>query len=774
MSSKLILILLTITCSAFAQDSELKLYEIDPLECFDAKSYWDCSKCECPLLKIPAMSYFNIVANILGMIVTMIVITSYLFIKQVRAKPGDLLCAVAAIDFVWALDMAIMDWKYISGQVVIPEFYTSETCVHLSEIYALTKYLRTTYTLSFFLYYLHSLKFSLKGSIPQFIYHITPIGVSAGFFYASASKGAFGFSLYGSCTTRTTDDILWGVIVLCVLVAVPVYALYYTHKYVPRNEKYSRASKQFLDYYKMYVLLASLISIGLIIIDIIQSKYAIDYWQARQEHQDTTVFDIVKICGAVLKASHALILSLIRLTDPLISRHLHKLLCCFRNSEDPADMEAPIRDRVVSMDIEFFQKNLEKSTIMNQIQHSLKVQVIYTILSALHYIWHHNSKNKVSPCILERKKFYQKEAKSKQIFNINEKTLYEEIPEVLNEIKEQKYVTVEGILTVYASSVFDDIIDLDNMRGVMGNSLDLKNNLSRILKAGINAGGKSGEFFFFSADNRLIIKTINDQEVATLLSMLPDYAEHLKNNPYSLLAKIYGVFTFEKFQPKEKYNLILMRNLNGYPSSCIERKYDLKGSTIGRVRIKPELNVEMSDLKYYDTLKDIDFLKYEKKIWIDDNFKGPFFENLKRDAHFLNSHGVMDYSLAIYVINRESLTKFLDSQDSLENSSVLRSFTRWTTATGDSIQEILEKQKELEYKSNAQDMTQDLRSIKSTKENLYYHIGIIDYLIVYDCKKAMETFGKKLSACNPNLDISGVSPGYYAQRFVKFVESILF
>mmetsp|Transcript_19698 Transcript_19698/g.16852 ORF Transcript_19698/g.16852 Transcript_19698/m.16852 type:complete len:82 (-) Transcript_19698:762-1007(-) len=79
----------------------------------------------------------------------------------------------------------------------------------------------------------------------------------------------------------------------------------------------------------------------------------------------------------------------------------------------------------------------------------------------------------------------------------------------------------------------------------MIDSLDLKNNFENILKAGVNGGGKSGEFFFFSYDNKLIIKTVSDRELKVLLNILPDYIQHFTENPFSMIAKIYGAFTFE-------------------------------------------------------------------------------------------------------------------------------------------------------------------------------------------------------------------------------------
>lgn len=55
--------------------------------------------------------------------------------------------------------------------------------------------------------------------------------------------------------------------------------------------------------------------------------------------------------------------------------------------------------------------------------------------------------------------------------------------------------------------------------------------------------GASGSFFFFSHDNKLIIKTIGEGEDSTLLKLLPKYYKHIKKYKNTLLSKIYGLFS---------------------------------------------------------------------------------------------------------------------------------------------------------------------------------------------------------------------------------------
>ena len=77
------------------------------------------------------------------------------------------------------------------------------------------------------------------------------------------------------------------------------------------------------------------------------------------------------------------------------------------------------------------------------------------------------------------------------------------------------------------------------------NSLAIKNNEEQLSKAG-EGSGKSGQFFFFSHDKKLIIKTLRGPEKNNLLNMLESMVNHLREtNNSSLLCRIYGLFTIK-------------------------------------------------------------------------------------------------------------------------------------------------------------------------------------------------------------------------------------
>lgn len=57
-------------------------------------------------------------------------------------------------------------------------------------------------------------------------------------------------------------------------------------------------------------------------------------------------------------------------------------------------------------------------------------------------------------------------------------------------------------------------------------SLDIIKNKEKVFQAGEGAGA-SGSFFFFSHDNRFLLKTIPPNEKKVLLNLLDDYFLHL-------------------------------------------------------------------------------------------------------------------------------------------------------------------------------------------------------------------------------------------------------
>jgi 1-phosphatidylinositol-4-phosphate 5-kinase len=121
-----------------------------------------------------------------------------------------------------------------------------------------------------------------------------------------------------------------------------------------------------------------------------------------------------------------------------------------------------------------------------------------------------------------------------------DKMLESEIDKQGEKLTIRKRVEIEGHHIHY----FKDLRSSDGISSeILLESLDPEKNSSNVFKAG-EASGASGSFFFFSADKRFIVKTMNENEKKFFLDKVArPYFEHMKKNPNSLLARIYGVYT---------------------------------------------------------------------------------------------------------------------------------------------------------------------------------------------------------------------------------------
>ena len=270
-------------------------------------------------------------------------------------------------------------------------------------------------------------------------------------------------------------------------------------------------------------------------------------------------------------------------------------------------------------------------------------------------------------------------------------------------------------------------------------SLDFVENAEQISDASGPGGGRSGEFFFFSKDKKLIVKTIPDIEMKALISILERYDEHFKSNPQSFIAKIYGAFTFASTEYGQGYNLVVMKNLNGFPSSFVKRCYDMKGSRYEREVLNKGQAIESkADLKQHGVLKDLDFEKHEKKLYIKDGLKKDFLRQIEADSMFFRRVKLIDYSFMVFCIDKK---QYEDEQGALSDGFTAKN---------------------------------PLGSLENLQEpGMFYNVGIVDYLQPYNFQKRFEKFIKKAKKLNVNLETSTQDPQYYSSRFIKFMSALI-
>lgn len=59
--------------------------------------------------------------------------------------------------------------------------------------------------------------------------------------------------------------------------------------------------------------------------------------------------------------------------------------------------------------------------------------------------------------------------------------------------------------------------------------------------SGLTSQGKSGSFFYYTADGKYMLKTIHYGEYKQLRAILEDYYYYIKQNPQTLITKFFGL-----------------------------------------------------------------------------------------------------------------------------------------------------------------------------------------------------------------------------------------
>ena len=154
--------------------------------------------------------------------------------------------------------------------------------------------------------------------------------------------------------------------------------------------------------------------------------------------------------------------------------------------------------------------------------------------------------------------------------------------------------------------------------------------------------GKSGSFFYFTHDFRFIIKTVTDTEVGTMRRVALSYFKHMKANPDTFLPRFFGLYRVRLAREQKLINVVVMDNIfHTSRKLCMHRKFDLKGSTLGRQVVRGHPS---SRDRYKGTLKDLDL---QQKIYVGADNKARIIDQLCADTDFLEQHRIMDYSLLL-------------------------------------------------------------------------------------------------------------------------------
>ncbi|KAK9095982.1 hypothetical protein Sjap_021479 [Stephania japonica] len=288
----------------------------------------------------------------------------------------------------------------------------------------------------------------------------------------------------------------------------------------------------------------------------------------------------------------------------------------------------------------------------------------------------------------------------------------------------------------------------------------------------LSSPGKSRSFFYLTQDDRFMIKTVKKSEVKVLLRMLPSYYKHVYQYRNSLITKFFGVHCIKPIGGL-KTRFIVMGNLFS-SEYCIHRRFDLKGSSHGRMTSKPGEGVDENA-----TLKDLDlnFIFQLKRYWLQ-----KLNRQIARDCKFLESERIMDYSLLVGL-------HFLEcSGNSRRPSSNMIPLCKCHSVgtEGKDAKGIFSCRKNLirlganmpakaQHVGSASDKLTPSEGGNSTPNGgeirrVILHFGIIDILQDYDINKKLEHAYKSLQV-DPT-SISAVDPKLYSSRFRDFIYKI--
>ncbi|KAJ7976614.1 phosphatidylinositol- 4-phosphate 5-kinase 5 [Quillaja saponaria] len=290
----------------------------------------------------------------------------------------------------------------------------------------------------------------------------------------------------------------------------------------------------------------------------------------------------------------------------------------------------------------------------------------------------------------------------------------------------------------------------------------------------LSSPGKSGSFFYLTNDDRYMIKTMKKAEAKVLLRMLPAYYNHVRAFENTLVTKFYGLHCVKLTGPiQKKVRFIIMGNLF-CSEYTIHRRFDLKGSSLGRITDKPDSEIDETTI-----LKDLDlkFIFRLQKSWFQE-----FCRQIDRDCELLEQEGIMDYSLLVGIHFRETSaagdlipsgaqTPIGDSDSEgtphlsrADTDQLLLDPSRWASIK---LGVNMPARVERTVRKNDGDQVQLIGEPTGEYYDVILFFGVIDILQDYDISKKLEHAYKSFQY-DPT-SISAVDPKQYSKRFRDFI-----
>ncbi|XP_032382744.1 phosphatidylinositol 4-phosphate 5-kinase type-1 gamma isoform X4 [Etheostoma spectabile] len=275
--------------------------------------------------------------------------------------------------------------------------------------------------------------------------------------------------------------------------------------------------------------------------------------------------------------------------------------------------------------------------------------------------------------------------------------------------------------------------------------------------------GASGSVFYLTRDDEFIIKTVMHKEAEFLQKLLPGYYMNLNQNPRTLLPKFFGLYCVQS--GGKNIRVVVMNNV--LPRVVrMHLKYDLKGSTYKRRASKKERE------KARPTFKDLDFMQdLQDGLMLDQDTYNALVKTLQRDCLVLESFKIMDYSLLLGVHNMDQAERERQMEGSQSESDEKRPVAQ-QKALYSTAMESIQGGAACGGSIDTDDTMGGIPAVNGRGERLLLYVGIIDILQSYRLIKKLEHTWKALVHDGDTVSVH--RPGFYADRFFKFMSSTVF
>ncbi|WAR31946.1 PI5L1-like protein [Mya arenaria] len=276
------------------------------------------------------------------------------------------------------------------------------------------------------------------------------------------------------------------------------------------------------------------------------------------------------------------------------------------------------------------------------------------------------------------------------------------------------------------------------------------------------SNSRSGQDFYFTNNQRFVLKTDLQHCVQFFLSILRDYLNHFQTYPHSLLVKFLGLYSIKTATSKKKYFLVMQSIF--YPTIRLNERFDIKG---------PQKDWFLTQLR-----ADVDFLREIEVL----DF------SLLLGRHRLESSEKHE-SMSNLVIRVKNKTKTNDielqvlSKSDPPNVSPAKksgkkeiSKLKSTKSSSGAKVGFLRSLSDKRYLDDSEHTFQNRRLLLTCDNSLHiidgvkyrYYIGVIDFFTQFRCRQLVGKVLKDMKTCCGSH--STVDPETYAERFYQFIQ----